>query len=234
MKRLLLASTPLLLLLASCGGVDSQTDTRAKEMVVDTLPMIVTRVKECARLYTAEYKVHKIVTHDDQLSLKGSFLQKKFNITLPMSTRKVAIPMDATLKAYIDFSEFSEKNVRTMGDKIEITLPDPKVILTESRIDHAEIKRYVSALRSNFSDAELADYERSGRASILNSVPQMGILDMAMTNATHALIPMLRSLGYEEGNIDITFRKKFTLSDLPTLLDFNFSTNDETLEEATR
>ena len=44
------------------------------------------------------------------------------------SNRKVAIPMDATLKAYVDFSGFSAKNVNRQGDKIEIILPDPKVM----------------------------------------------------------------------------------------------------------
>ncbi len=221
------------MLLSACGRGGGSRGLLAEELVeVDTLPMIVMKVKDCARLYTAEYKVHKIVTHDDQLSLKGTLLHQKFNISLPMSSRKVAIPMDATLKAYVDFSEFSQENVNIAGNKVEITLPDPKVTLTESRIDHAEIKRYVSVMRSDFSDAELADYESRGRASILNSVPQLGIIDVAMENAKHALMPMLRELGFEDENVSISFRKRFTLSDLPELLDLTLG--NENTEEAER
>ncbi len=205
----------LALLLSACGGGDAAGDN---ERNMDTVPLIVTRVRQCARLYTSEYKIHKIVTHDDELKLKGTFLQQEFNITVPMTERKIAIPMDATLKAYIDFENFSEENVVRNGDKIEIVLPDPKVELTDSRIDHAEIRRHVSLMRSRFSDAEMAEYENNGRAAILNSVPQLGIIEVAMENAAHALIPLIKQLGYSEEDITITFRKQFTESDLPFLL----------------
>ncbi len=204
-----------------CSCKEQATTTEEQERGIDTIPMMVMQIRKCAKLYTAEYQVHKIVTHDDQMSLQGSFLQQKFNITLPMSSRKIAIPVDATLKAYIDFSDFTEKNIIQKDDKIEIILPDPKVELTDSRIDHSEIKRYVSLMRSNFTDEELTDYERQGRAAILNSVPKLGIIDMAMESAAHALIPMIKQMGYEEENITITFRKKYTTSDLPILLDSN-------------
>ncbi len=183
------------------------------------MSLVVTRIRECARLYTSEYKIHKIITHDDQLRLAGTFLARKFDITLPMTERKIAIPMDATLKAYIDFSGFSEENVSLNGGRVEIVLPDPKVELTESRIDHEGIMRRVALVRSNFTDAELSDYERQGRAAILSDVPRLGIIDVAMENAAHALVPMLRQMGYGEEGITITFRKTFTQSDLPLLLD---------------
>lgn len=182
---------------------------------------MVMQIKKCAKLYTAEYQVHKIVTHDDQVKLKGSFLQQKFDFSVPLTTRKIAIPIDATLKAYIDFGNFSEKNVRRNGDKIEIILPDPKVELTGSRIDHNEIKKHVSLIRSNFSDAEMANYEKQGRAAIISSIPRLGILDMAKESAAHALIPMITKMGYKEENITITFRKKFTDIDLPMILENN-------------
>jgi len=206
----------MLTLLASCSGGDSKP--KGKEQV-DTIPVMVMQIKKCARLYTAEYQVHKIVTHDDQVRLKGSFLQKEFDINLPLSSRKIAIPIDATLKAYVDFNEFSEKNVRRNGDKIEITLPDPKVELTSSRINHIEIKKHVAFMRSNFTDAEMANYEKQGRAAIINSIPKLGIIDMARESAAHTLIPMIKQMGYKEENITITFRKEFTTADLPLILE---------------
>ncbi|MCD8297350.1 MAG: DUF4230 domain-containing protein [Prevotella sp.] len=216
-KGLLLCVIMLAMLLSGC----KEQAATEEQVGVDTIPMMVMQIRKCAKLYTAEYQVHKIVTHDDQMSLQGTFLQQKFNIKLPMSSRKIAIPVDATLKAYIDFGDFNENNVVQKEGKIEIILPDPKVELTDSRIDHNEIKRYVSLMRSNFSDAELTDYEKQGRAAILNSVPKLGIIDMARESAAHALIPMIKQMGYEEEDITITFRKKFTTSDLPTLLDSN-------------
>ncbi len=218
MKRLLILLLPLAFILSSC--LEKSPSFSPKDSG-DQLPMMVMNIKKCAKLYTSEFKVHKIITHEDQLKLKGTFLQQKFNITLPMTSRKIAIPMDATLKAYINFEDFSEKNVILKDGKIEIVLPDPKVELTDSRIDHKEIMRYVSFMRSNFSDSEMTNYENQGRAAILSSLPDLGIIDVAMENAAHTLEPMLQQMGYNEEDITITFRKKFTLNDLPLLLDAN-------------
>lgn len=137
-----------------------QKKTEKSPEVIDTIPVMVMQVQKCSRLYTAEAHVHKIITHDDQLNLQGSLFKKTFSIHVPGSNRKIAIPMDATIKAYIDFKDFSSKNVKRQGEKIEIVLPDPQMTLTSSKIDHKAIKQYVSFSRSNFSDAELAKLEQ--------------------------------------------------------------------------
>ena len=174
----------------------------------DTMQVIVTQVQQCSRLYTAEYQIHKIVTHDDVLRLQGQLTGERYDMELPMlGDRKIAIPMDATLKAYIDFDGFSEQNVQRQGNKITILLPDPKVQLTSSKIDHRNIKKYVALLRRDFTDAELTSYERQGRETIIKSVPAMGIVESARKNAARTLIPMIKQLGYAEQDITITFRQ---------------------------
>lgn len=197
----------------------SQKKTEEQAEAIDTIPVMVMQIQKCNRLYTAEVHVHKIVTHDDQLKLKGSFLKKDFNINVPGSNRKVAIPMDATLKAYIDFQDFSNQNVNRKGEKIEILLPDPKVMLTSSKIDHEGVKQYVSLTRSNFNDAELAQFEQQGREGIIKDIPNMDIIETARQSAANTLIPMLMDMGFKEESIKITFRKKFGLADLKSLLD---------------
>ena len=76
-------------------------------------------------------------------------------------------------------------------------------------------------MRSNFTDAEMASYEQQGRRQIIQSIPQMGIIEMARQSAAHALVPILAQMGYKEENITITFRKDFTTGDLPMLLENN-------------
>lgn len=103
-----------------CGDWRLQSDDDARQEAtiaqgIDTVPMLIMQVQKCSKLYTAEYRVHKIVTHDDALRLKGSLLKKQFDIKVPMADRKIAIPIDAKLKAYIDFSDFSEKNIERDG-----------------------------------------------------------------------------------------------------------------------
>ena len=201
----------MILVFSACS---QKQPTEEKANVIDTIPVMVMQIQKCSRLYTAEAHVHKIITHDDQLNLKGSFMKKDFNIHIPGSNRKVAIPMDATIKAYVDFEGFSQKNVSRKGDKIEIILPDPKLVLTSSKIDHKAVKQYVSLTRSNFTDTELTKLEQQGRQSIINDIPNIDLMEQAQFSAANTLIPMLIDMGFKEENIKISFRKKFTLQDL--------------------
>ena len=201
-------------LLSACRG----EETQAEAVRVDTLSLVM-QVKECARLYTAEYEVHKLVLKDDPLRVKGNLFQRAFDVKVPIGERRVMIPLDVTLKAYIDFTGFDEKNVLRSGDRIVVTLPDPRVVVTSSRINHDEVKQFVSLTRSDYTSAELADFTRQGEDEILASVPQLGILEMARENAAHVLVPMLTRLGYDERNIVISFRKDFTTADMPLLLE---------------
>lgn len=213
--RLQLILFSIFMLCCSC----SRHKTEQETVTIDTIPMMVMQIQKCSKLYTAEYKVHKIITHDDKMKLNGSFMKKDFSINLPLGSRKIAIPMDATLKAYIDFADFNEDNVKRQGDKIEIILPDPHVTLTSTRINHDEIKQYVALTRSRFSDEELSSYERQGREAIVKDIPSMGMMDMARESAARTLIPMIEQMGFEESNITVSFRKHYTLNDIKSLLD---------------
>ena len=186
---------------------------------IDTVPMLIMQIQKCSRLYTTEYKVHKIVTHDDVVKLRGNLLKQNINIQLPLGDRKVAIPMDATLKAYIDFSGFTEKNVERDSNKITILLPDPKVELTSTKINQKEIRSYVGLVRAGFSDEEMTRYEQQGREAIIQSIPQLGLVEMARESAARTLIPLIQQMGYREENITIAYRKEFRPFDVRKYLE---------------
>ena len=205
MRQYTLLSIILVLLLTACHNRQAQTVQQPER---DTIPLMVMQIRKCARLNTAEYHLHKIITHHDNVRLKGQFLNHDYDVSLPMSQRKVAIPMDAVVKAYIDFSGFSEQNVVRQGNRIRLILPDPQVELVSTKIDHDNIRRRVSLVRSNFSDAELAAYERQGRDEIMNNISSLGIDDMAKESATHLLVPILQRLGFKAEDIVITFMKE--------------------------
>jgi len=197
----------LLVTTTKCSSQDKVPAPTTLAQGIDTVPMLIMQVQKCSKLYTAEYRVHKIITHDDALRLKGQLMSKAFDLKVPLADRKIAIPMDAKIKAYIDFSEFSEKNIERNGDKITIILPDPQIVMTSSKIDQKNVKQYVGLTRAHFSDEELASYQQQGREAIIKSIPEMGITETAQANAAKVLVPMLKQLGYEEQNITIAFRK---------------------------
>lgn len=191
------------LFMVSCKGSDGNVVT--EEERIDTIPVMLQQIRQCSKLYTAEYKVHKIITHDDVMSLDGKALGKAFSVELPVGKRKVAIPINATLKAYIDMSQLQEADIRRDGDRIEVVLPKPHVVMTSSSIDHDGIKQYVAVLRKNFSDEELSNYEKQGRQAIINDIPRMNILEMAKEGAANMMIPIISRMGFKQENVTITF-----------------------------
>lgn len=211
----------MLLLLCACGKKQTPTSTEH----VDTIPMLILQIQKCSRLYAAECRMRKIVTHDDRAQVQGQFMKHDYNIDLPLGQRKVAIPIEATVKAYIDFSAFSAANVRRTGQKIEVTLPDPSIVLTATRIDHKAVKQHVPLTRRNFSDEELASYERQGRQTIIDAIPQTDIVAMARESAARTLIPMLMRAGFAEQDITVSFRKDITKRDIRGMIERKDSDN---------
>lgn len=200
--------------ITALSACHQQAQTPVEEPATDTIPELVRQVQKCSRLYTTEYHIHKIVTHDDVVRLKGNMFSKNFDIPLPLGERKIAIPMNATLKAYIDFSDFSEQNVERYGSQLVVVLPDPKIVLTSSKISQKDIREYVGLVRSHFTDAEMTSYEQQGREAILQSMNDKALLADAQANAARVLVPMFKQMGFSEENIIIVFRKDLNVRKL--------------------
>ena len=217
-KKLLFALSFLLLLIWVSGdrylAPQVNEDVGAKSLSPDTqqqqqssVDQITHQIQHTPKLATTEYHLHKLITHDDAWRLKGRLLNRSFNVQVPLGDRKIAIPMDAKVKAYIDFSTFSERNIERSGDHLTIILPDPELVLTSTRIDQQAVKQYVGLTRAHFSDAELANYQQQGREAILQSLPGLGIEETARANAAKVLVPLLVQMGYHEQQVTIMFRK---------------------------
>lgn len=200
----MIAAIVAALLLCNCYSTDKVEDSST--MHKDTLHYMMTRMQQYSRLNTVEVKVHKIITHDDALRLSGTVLGKPVSVNIPAGKRKVAIPLYATIKASIDLARLTNDDILRKKDNIEVFLPKPDIVITETHIDHDGIRQYVALTRSNFTDEELQSYERQGRDAIEKDIPSMGIADMARESAARQLIPIIRAMGFEERNITITFR----------------------------
>ena len=194
----------------ACGqGNGMKNDGGADEMaVLDTLPVLIRNVQSCSKLYTSEYNIRKIVTHSDEPRLKGKVLGHDIDMKMPVGDRKIAIPINVTLKAYIDFAGFTEDNVVRDGKRITILLPEPEVTVTSSKVDQKGIKEYVSLTRSRFTDEEMAAFEKQGRQAVVKSIPRLDIKETARQNAAQLLIPMVMKLGLEEKDITVVFSNK--------------------------
>lgn len=172
---------------------------------IDKEQNLVMAATKCSKLYTVQYNVRKIVTFDDIKSISGSIFSEKFNITIP-GDRKIAIPVDATIKGYIDFSNFTKENIHINGEEITITLPDPQMVMTSSKINHENMVEYNTLFRSKFSEKEKEDYLKQGIANIMANMKNTDIINRSRINAYNTLQPIAIAAGYKPENIHIYFR----------------------------
>lgn len=187
----------------SCADKDGSS---ANETVPEP-GAVLSAVQQTGRLYVTQYTMRKIVTADDIKQIEGTILNRKYKIRLPVGDRKVAIPVDAVFKAYVDFSGIGPEDVTVSQNprSVIITLPEPQIELISTTVDHAGIKEYRDGLRSRFSNEELAEFEKQGRAVMVNAIPKSEMQATARMNAAEQLIPMLVKAGFPRDSITIQF-----------------------------
>ena len=213
----LLTATLVTAMFCSCRKHHATADND-----LDAIPQLANHIQQCSRLYTTDYRIHKVVMVQADKQLETSFLGVGFNV--PLGERRLLIPMEATLKGYNDFSNFSEDDIESDGEKVTITLPDPEVMLTSSRIDHDGTKQYVSWYLSNFDTTEQTAHAAKGRQDIIDKVKndsrqKQHIVEAARQNAANLLIPLISRMGFDEQNITITFRQDFSFENLKIHID---------------
>ena len=191
---------------------EAATDSTAQQ--VDSTHLLVMTVRGCSRLYLTEMHIRKLVTFTDEPTIKGTVLGMPVDMPTRWGKRRIAIPLDVTLKAYVDMAEFDESHVERTDSTLTLTLPDIHITSTASKIDNAGIRQYVDIARSRYTDAEITQFAQQGEQSILSHLSQYGLEQEAQRSAARQLLPLLQELGYEEGNVSIRFRKTYSDGDL--------------------
>jgi len=199
----------LTLLLMSCGRGEKSDAEEIR--TIDSIPLLVTQIQRCSRLYTTEYRIHKLVACESNRQISGFGISFGLNV---FGDRKIIIPINATLKGYIDMNQVREHHIKRQGEKIIVTLPDPAVMLTSTEIDHENIKEYVTGFRDDFTDQEMVRFEAQGRKAIISEIPELGIERTAREDAVRILMPIITQMGFREQDITIQFRSDYTPQDL--------------------
>lgn len=179
---------------------------------------VVLRLQQCSKIYSTEYKIHKIITSSDRLKLEGNIINRKVDMPIPSGTRKIAIPIDVVIKGYTDLSQISEKNIKVEGKKISITLPDPQFAVTAVKIDRQNIAQTAELMRSRYQEQDINRLTRQGVNSLHKDLPWNEFLETARSNAAYTLFPILQAMGFEE--IHIQYRKNLKESSKESLLLF--------------
>lgn len=172
-----------------------------RSVAEDKRSLVLSALENTPRLYVVQYNVHKILTYEDLSTLDGQLLGEKFSIPI-VGDRKIALPVDATIKGYI---EFNGSTVDEVDDKIIVTLPEPRLEMTSSIVDYDREKQYLSWNRFSFSEEEKESLLKTGKKKILQSLNRRDVMDRSRKSAFNALLPILEGCGYAPENVVIRF-----------------------------
>jgi hypothetical protein len=150
-------------------------------------------LRDLSELATVEYKINKIIRVKDD-SILGS--------------RRLLIEVPATMKAGIDLSKITSRDIVRTGETITVYLPEPELL--DLNIDLTNVREVVNetgVFRSDFSPGEKNTYLRNGEKAVLEYVKngKIDILNVSVVNARLILGAWLRRLGYE--NVEIVFQR---------------------------
>lgn len=216
-RSLLLMGMAVLLSAGACRQNPPEATTETTQQSDSTA--VVLRLQQCARIYSSEYKIHKIIINNDRLTLQGNIINRKVNMDVPSGTRKIAIPIDVVIKGYTDLAQISEKNITVEGKKISIVLPDPQFAVTAVKIDRKNIIQTADLMRSRYQEADISRLTDQGVTSLYKDLPWNEFLETARSNAAYTLFPILQAMGFEE--IHIQYRDDLKNSSKKSLLLLN-------------
>ena len=183
--RLLLILAGIALPLLVVNFIVARPESKKKKVELQTL-------QDLSELATVEYNVKKIVKYKDESWLMGR--------------RAILIETSAILKAGIDLSELTSRDIKQEGEAITIYLPRPKLIsLNMKPRDMKEIYNDAEILRQDFSAAEKEKLLTQGQRDIMAKLDEIGIIEKAAVYSKLLLETWLRILGFKE--ISILFKE---------------------------
>jgi hypothetical protein len=155
----------------------------------------VATLQEMQELATVEYTISKVVKANDNKTW------------YKIGDRKILITCQATVKAGIDMTDLSEKNISLSEKSIRIRLPQPKVLSVNLPPEGIQVAfEEIAFFRKEFTSAERDDLLKQAEQQIRNSGSELGILEQAKTNTQLFLSKFLLQLGFEK--VEISFDDK--------------------------
>jgi len=150
-------------------------------------------------LATVEYIVTKMIKASDN------------NTWYKIGDRKILMSCKATLTAGIDLAQLTKEQVTIADKNITLSLPHAQLISINIKPEDIQVEyQEVDMFRQPFSGEERNALAIQAENQIKQSIPELGILQTAETNATLFISNFLRRLGYEKININfdrIKFQK---------------------------
>ena len=124
-------------------------------------------------------------------------------------------------KAYIDFSNFSDRNItHDDGTNIKLVLPDPLIELTSSKVEHDAIRRNEELLAESLPEADADKLSKQAMDDIWATLDYSSIVERAKQDAIDKIAPLFYHLGYNSVTMDFASEQSI-LDNITQFLDFS-------------
>lgn len=163
--------------------------------------LVISKLKNSAKLASVEYVVSKVITtHDQNWLAKDAYFFAE---------------TQASIKAGIDLDKLQEEDIKIDGTRISILLPPIEIINFSYPAEGFKvIKKYTDQAAifkwNTINVASKDDLYRQGEADIRESIDDLGIVKTAQKNTRLLLTSILRLSGFDE--IYISFKKSEKLN----------------------
>jgi hypothetical protein len=175
---------------AFMAGRTSRPGGPASRVDVSPTPVVVTAIRDMARLEATSYHVEKVVEASTAQSRLWGLLKTKDALLL------VAV---GDVVAGVDLAKVHDEDVRVdvAASTVHLTLPVPEVLSStlDQRATHV-YSRTTDVLAGRDEQLE-GEARREAEEEMGKAAIEEGILDRARTSTDRTLRALLRSLGYE-------------------------------------
>jgi hypothetical protein len=173
-------------------ATSSRVDLRAS-------PAVITAIHEVARLEATEFHVEKVVEISNEQSRLWGLITAKDALLLVAAGDVVA---------GVDLAKVRDEDIRIDAPSrtIHVRLPAPQIVV--STLDERATHVYARStdMLAERNEALEGDARRAAEEQMRKAALDAGILDRARRSADRTLRALLRSLGYEEIELDWTDR----------------------------
>jgi hypothetical protein len=177
------------------GRADRPTALSASRVDLHATPGVITAIRDIARLEATSYHVEKVVEATDEQSRLWGLMQTKDALLL------VAV---GDVVAGVDLAKVRDEDVifDEQAHTVHVRLPAPEVTSStlDERATHVYSRRTdVLAMRNEQLEGEA---RRQAEEQMRKQAVDAGILERARASADRTLRALLRSLGYQQVDLD--------------------------------
>lgn len=156
-------------------------------------PTVVQGIHRLNELATVKYTTQVLVTEEENVKI--------FRQPLPefLTGEKILLVAVGEVEAGVDLDELGPEDVRIVGDRVFINLPEAQII--DSSLDEDKTRLYDrdrGLFRIRGNDELIEEARRDAEDRMVKAAKENGILDKAQDNAETSIRTLVTSLGYNE------------------------------------